>query len=628
MNRTLTTPVPPSRKIGGGLSQTLTLSACLVLAACGGPAQPAGGIPGANTSSPEQAASVQTPIRTWGYISLPNGNQMRYTLLLPRGGRQFPLLVEYDGYSAGSNPNIGELWVDRGYAVLGLNIPGTGCSTGENRVFDASVGAAGAFAIEWAARQPWSNGRVGMIGYSYSGFSQLWVAAQRPKSLLAITPSKDVADPYRDVAYPGGILNVGFPQMWWKQFPEYWREAAEIAAQDGDTQCAKTVASNIDKAKRPDLDLHRLLAHPYADGPYSEHSVIRETARIDIPTLGVQSWQDEQTGTRAGYYEDTIDPRNMWLVSANGDHHTDDTSTYIDQMLQRFLAHYVKGEDNGFENEPHVRLLQEMQVREQPDEGLGSLRQRAVVEFPSLPVRPRPMRLWLQPDGTLADARPGADSAPSRYRYPVPSPAVNDPDHEGWPAVAEWQKAGQLTFTTAALPQDLSFYGEGSADLWISATAKDTDLQVTLSEVRPDGQEMFVQRGWLRASKRALDPARSSELRPFGHYTQAALNPLKAHQANLTRIEINKFAHVFRAGSSLRLTIDTPSQTGYWKFGHLSDASTNSIWHDRQHPSSLVLGYLPYTHASGLPDCVTTLRQPCRANAVPVPAGVGPDLPR
>lgn len=118
---------------------------------------------------------------------------------------------------------------------------------------------------------------------------------------------------------------------------------------------------------------------------------------------------------------------------------------------------------------------------------------------------------------------------------------------------------------------------------------------MTLSEVRPDGQEMFVQRGWLRASKRALDPARSTELRPFGHYPQAALNPLKARQANLTRIEINKFAHVFRAGSSLRLTIDTPSQTGYWKFGHLPDASTNSIWHDRQHPSMPGSG-LPALH--------------------------------
>src|SRR5256885_12847085 len=86
------------------------------------------------------------------------------------------------------------------------------------------------------------------------------------------------------------------------------------------------------------------------------------TTLFRSPTLGTQSWQDEQIGPRSGYYEDTIAPDRMWLVSSNGDHHTNNTSDHIDQTLKRFLARFVKGEDNGFDKEPRVRLLQEMQT--------------------------------------------------------------------------------------------------------------------------------------------------------------------------------------------------------------------------------------------------------------------------
>lgn len=611
------------------------LATVAALAACGGSGSSGSGFaffpPAAETPPAQPPATPETGVvRKWGYITLPDGNRMRYSLLLPNGGKgSFPLLVEYDGYSSGSAPNIGQLWVTEGYAVMGLNVPGTGCSTGEDQVFDASTGAAGAFALEWAGKQPWSNGRIGMVGYSYSGYNQLWVAAHRPKGLLAITPSKNVTDPYRDVGYPGGIKNIGFPSQWWGGFPATWNRAAALAAKlDGDTECAKTVADNIEKIKRPDLDLTKWLENPYADGLYVKRSAFYETGKINIPALGTQSWQDEQIGPRSGYYEDAMEPGKMWLISSNGDHHTNVTSDYIDGTLKRFLAHFVKGEDNGFEKEPHVRLLQEMQQTDQKAvNGAAKLKQTAVAEFDRLPVKVKPLRLWMQPGGVLGDAKPTAGAASSDYRYPAKSPVVNNPAAEGWQAVADAEKDGQLIFTTAALPEDLSFYGEGSADLYLSATADNTDLQVTVSEVRPDGKEMFVQRGWLRASKRALDDSRSTELRPFGDFTQPKEAALLSGQPNLVRIEIQKFAHVFRAGSSIRVTVDSPSQTGFWLFGNDKTPSTNTLWHQAANASSIVLGYVPYPHAAALPDCGRTLRQPCRTNVVTVPVGTGPRAP-
>ena len=203
---------------------------------------------------------------------------------------------------------------------------------------------------------------------------------------------------------------------------------------------------------------------------------------------------------------------------------------------------------------------------------------------------------------------------------------MNNPAAEGWPAVPASEKDGQLVHHggPAAGPE---FYGEGSADLWLSATAANTDIQVTVSEVRPDGQEMFVQRGWLRASKRALDTARSTTLRPWGAFTRDKDVPMVSGKPELLRVEIQKFAHVFRAGSSIRVTVDSPSQTGYWIFGNDKTPSTNTLWHDAAHASSIVLGYIPYEHAKTLPSCDKTMRQPCRKNDAPVPAGIGPRAP-
>ena len=113
----------------------LGLLAAMGLAACGG------GSSGSTNPGP----------RIWGYIQLPDGNKMRYSVVFPKGPGPFPVLMEYDGYGSGSvTDQTTQEWTKEGYAVMGLNVPGTGCSTGENQWADASVGAAGAHAVEWA----------------------------------------------------------------------------------------------------------------------------------------------------------------------------------------------------------------------------------------------------------------------------------------------------------------------------------------------------------------------------------------------------------------------------------------------------------------------------------------------
>jgi uncharacterized protein len=95
--------------------------------------------------------------------------------------------------------------------VLGVNMPGSGCSGGVNDIANVNEwGRAGAQVVDWAAAQPWSTGHVGMFGSSMTGITQLGVASFRPKGLDAVTPFHVATDIYRDVAYPGGVYNAKF----------------------------------------------------------------------------------------------------------------------------------------------------------------------------------------------------------------------------------------------------------------------------------------------------------------------------------------------------------------------------------------------------------------------------------
>src|SRR3712207_1340500 len=166
------------------------------------------------------AAPAQASVDKWGYIPLADGTQLRYTVTLPSADGRFPVAMVYDGYCEGTGPTkcndieMATKLVESGYAVVGVSMRGTGCSTGTFDFRAPEEHTDGAAAVEWAARQPWSTGRVGMFGDSFPGLSQPGVAALRPRGLKAIVPFQIVDDVYRDVAYPGGISNGEFGAFW------------------------------------------------------------------------------------------------------------------------------------------------------------------------------------------------------------------------------------------------------------------------------------------------------------------------------------------------------------------------------------------------------------------------------
>jgi len=157
--------------------------------------------------------------------------------------------------------------------------------------------------------------------------------------------------------------------------------------------------------------------------------------------------------------------------------------------------------------------------------------------------------------------------------------------------------------------------GTGSVDVWLRSTAPDVDLEVTLSEVRPDGQETYVQSGWLRASRRALDKSASTPLQPVPTYRAADAAPLPRNQYSLVQVPLFPFGHVFRAGSSVRIAIQPPGgNRPKWAFAALPHSpAPNSVALGGAHASRVVLPVVPgVTVSSPLPACGSLRGQPCR----------------
>ncbi|MBI2170072.1 MAG: CocE/NonD family hydrolase [Actinobacteria bacterium] len=567
----------------------------------------------------------------WGYISTSDGARLRYTVVKPAASGRFPVALIYSPYADGVGPTddypIGEDAVvarellAAGYAVVGVNARGTGCSSGQWDLFQPA--SDGYEVVEWAAAQPWSSGDVGMFGFSAPAISQLVTAATKPPHLRAISPSDVTTDLYRDVAYPGGILNTAFVGLWSLAYRPGISELSAIATAQGDTECSLNMAAReADGDLQPNNGWEALTAlqHPSDDEVWARYSPQSTLAQVRLPVLACQAGQDEQVGSRAGsYYFDALDKNRTWTVFTNGAHGTCDDfagSPFTD-LLVRFFDRYVKGSQNGFENEPHVRIWHET---------AGSLydwiRPAWVTTHTSWPPPVKAKTYYLRGGGRLDGRAPSLPEAPDRYTYPLLSSSTDDTEfaqpHLAWKVPNA--PGGSVSFTTPALSKDLEVFGPGSVDLWVSSSASDTDLQVTLTEVRSDGQEVYLQRGWLRASHRKLDAGRSTPLRPFHTHKASDAAALVPGQPTLARVELNPLSHVFRKGSAIRVYVEAPTGlTGERGFQFLVTPAVNSVLHDPAHPSKLVLGSLAGGAPTGPPPCDTVLSQPCRTNLLALP---------
>ncbi len=490
----------------------------------------------------------------------------------------YPTLIEYSGYGyadpAGPVNGIAVLANLMGFAVVDVNMRGTGCSGGAYDFFEPLQNLDGYDVIETIAHQPWVLGhKVGMMGISYGGISQLFTAQLDPPDLEAISPLS-VIDATASTLYPGGILNTGFAVPWAEQRqqeaepagPNSGQPWAYQQIQQGDQTCAANQALHGEATDLMAKIQQNATYNPSVADPLDPVTFVN---KIKVPTFMACQWEDEQTGGHCADLAEHFTGTNLkWFTFTNGAHIDSlDPSTYDRwyDFLELFVAHQapivnqaptraaapviyqsamglpqtdvvtlppdpIQTEPtyqtalSAFEALPEVRVLFDSGAGTSPTGSTtpGDPYPAFEQSFSAFPIPNTTARTWyFGPDGTLNDAAPtaaGADSYTSNAAALPPTDYSSNTGAGGlWGNASEWQWNWQrnpggtaVSYTSAPLTADTTVIGGGNVDLWLESSTPDVDLQATISEV--DGNhETFVQNGWLRASERKLAPSGSTD---------------------------------------------------------------------------------------------------------------------
>jgi putative CocE/NonD family hydrolase len=570
---------------------------------------------------PQELYDRQTLTEGFGYFETRDGTKLAHQVKFPEGEPPYPVIIDYSGYEPSVNfwDGIDNAFLDRGYAVAGVNKRGTACSGGKFDFMEPLHWLDGYDMVEVIAAQDWADG-VGLAGKSYPGYTQLYVAATQPPSLDAIAPGHPVGDFYRDVGYPGGMLNTTFAGVWangrdTEAQPGGDSGNVDERIADGDETCEQNQQLRSQNVPL----LPRMENTPFDTGLFQERSPWPLIEQIEVPSLVVVAWQDEQTGGRAArlleQYSDDVDAR---FVGTNGDH-GEYYGPEVFSEISRFFSYKLKGEvpegDEGpfedalsaYNSEDPVTIYWEMDHERSPRF------QTTHATWP--PDASENWELYCQPDGSLAPDPPDATGERSPYRFTSPGTFLQQvPTESGQMQWKQLDAEKHTAFVSEQLDEEKVCLGSGMAELWLRSSADDTELEVSLSEVRPDGQEMYVQSGWLRASHRAEDAELSKPRRPWHTHKPDDQEPLSDEFERL-RVELFPFGHTFREGSRLKLTIQNPGgNRTQWGFKTAGAEATNEIGHGEAMPSRVVLPELPEMEAgaSERPECGSVRFQPCR----------------
>ncbi len=620
-----------------------------------------------------------------GYITTRDGTQLAIYVTLPGPADKgpYPTVVNYSGYDparpgaplpgfensplcatvpalcdAPSAPGA-EIAAFYGYATVGVNMRGTGCSGGAYDFFETLQRLDGYDVIQTVAAQDWVlNHKVGMVGLSYPGISQMFVAETQPPGLAAITPLSVIGNTFSTLL-PGGILNNGFAIQWGTSvldkadpYGQGW-EQPQVDA--GDDVCKE---NQLLHSQKVDI-IQEAENNPYYTAELGDPiNPEKFVDKINVPVFFASAFQDEQTGpffftllnrfTGApvvrenvynGVHVDGFAPQIMaewhnfleFYVARRIPSTPAQLSILAPQLFQqafkldmslppdRFGAYtdYNKALAD-YEAEDPLRVIFENGGGTTPGAPEGTFEMR-FKQFP--PAATKPQRWYFEPDGSLGALPPTQTQSASSFQLDpaagqrgvlAPGGDVWDPlPAYAWPELVPNQA---VAFDSAPLTADEVMFGSASVDLWVKSSVDDADLQVTLSEIRPDGKEMYIQSGWLRASQRAL-AADATTLWADETHLQADATPLPAGKYSLARVVVPAFTHVFRAGSRIRVSVDTPGDVrAAWRFDlkTFSTTAVHTIAHEALHPSSVVLPVLDGVAATTpLPACPSLRGQPC-----------------
>ena len=561
-----------------------------------------------------------------------DGTILRANVYRPDVSERLPVLLQRTPYGKDvSNVDFCMLSAARGYAVVVQDTRGRWASDGQHYPFRDEFND-GYDTVEWAAVQPWANGKVGMWGGSYVGFTQWAAAAMCPPSLVAIFPAVTFTDTYGQVLQPNGALALGVAVSWFLgagvsmailRMNASAEEKAALQEQlydalDGMTSgktfrtlplSAIPLLGREDLAK-PFLDF---VAHSERDDFWTQFDASVHRHKIAVPAYHLGGWydifakattEDYVAMTRSAATETARRGQKLimgpWLhgplsgLVGDFDYGTraSDMAVLSNEIMWRWFDYWLKGIDNGIMDEPPVRIFV-----------MGRNRWREEHEWPLARTVYTPYYLHsagkantLNGDGVLSP-QPPADEPQDHYVYDPRDPV---PTRGG--GLCCWQAAlpggafdqrpveerpDVLVYTSAMLEQDLEVTGPLKVVLWAASSAVDTDWTAKLVDVHPCGYARNLADGIVRAR--------------FRHGTSQA-ELLKPGAVEEYVIELGPTSNVFLAGHRIRLEISSSNFPHYDRNPNTGRAATSeedmvpatqTIYHDARHPSHILLPIIP-----------------------------------
>lgn len=468
-----------------------------------------------------------------------------YYAMLQGCGQSKALHSEYARFE-GPDP---AKWCPHGYVIVYVDPRGAWGSEGDLTFMSPQEALDGYDMVEWAGTQPWSNGKVGMNGVSYLGWTQWKIASMNPPHLAAINPWEGASDFYRELVFHGGIRS-NFTAM----FPG--------------TMCRPT--------NRAENLLAMAREHPLFDDYWASKNADLE--KITVPAFVVASWSDHglhSRGTFEGYKK--ISSREKWL-RVHGRKKWVDYYQH-EEMQRQFYDRFLKGIDNEVKYWPKVNL----EIRERSH--VGNFRPEN--EWPL--ARTRYTELFLDAGRRALSATALQEASDTRY-------SVDDLSDKDQNAFFE------MTFT-----ERTELTGHAKLKLWVEAIGSDDmDLYVVLDKFDRSGDRVAlpsqsaydegpVAYGWLRVSHRELDEARSTPHQPVLRHARE----LKLNAGQIVPVEIELWASsmLFEAGERLRVTVlgsDLHAQEA-WKHNGVASANrgTHVIHSGGRYDSHLLVPVIP-----------------------------------
>jgi len=546
-------------------------------------------------------------------VKMRDGVVLRADIYRPKAEGKFPVLLERTPYDKRGGVDFGLKAAARGYVAVVQDVRGRYTSEGEWYPFKHESDD-GYDTVEWAAALPYSNGKVGMHGGSYVGATQMLAAIEAPPHLAGIFPVVTASNYHDGWTYQGGAFEQWFNESW----------TAGLAQDTLDRRVRRESNAllwirKLPLAEFPLLSLGTTLGlapyfadwleHPAFDDYWKTISIEDHHPNIQVPALHVAAWYDiflggslrNYDGIKARGGSESARSGQRLLVMIGG--HAGSGSKIgdvefgpaakldLDEIMLRWYDNILKDVPNGVEKEKPVKIFV-----------MGKNVWREEDDWP-LP-RAHAARFYLHSagqanslrgDGVLNSSSPpagGAERADSFVYDPEnPVTTVGGPlccDAPHLPPGPRDQRPVEaredvLVYTTPEFKEDFEATGPVSVELYASSSAVDTDFTAKLVDVGPDGFAQNLTEGILRARYRD-----SQERAEF-------LNPGQVYKFNL---DLWATSNVFLKGHRLRLEI---SSSNFPRFDRnlntgedaahatWSVKAANTIYHDHDHPSALVL---------------------------------------